>query len=390
MTFQPSEFLTLIDASLLKEYFVQKKIGLAIPEIITLQDAEKFWNEKIKSLPEPNPLEISGDFSRIYDMASDDGRDSIRKQVGIEFCNDEKAQEQFYREWKKYNNSFSESMSAFLKYREIFENAFIWDHELREWGSEYKLDEGLKEEFFTPEKIEALEEQFRKYFSKRKESGEAFEIQLHREKEFYCLSVYFEDTIKTDLGFKKGKVSNVPSTRAKRLHFFIFPKEQKITIKMGRTRPKKRGEIMKIFVEEVLGKTYDTDKFRSVQLGALLHEDQPLTYTRDDGVDYICLKSLLLENPSQKQSVILQVGDSRSCDAMHRLKKERNILGTEEYSKWQVKQAKIRIQFAVPERRGRGGSVTTTITFPHSCDLDEHKNFHKKAKSLLKRWGLLV
>lgn len=389
MPFTPVEFLTLVDEDLLERYFQEKQVSVSFKnQEKTAENAGKFWAEQIKPLPKA--VEIQGDFQNIWDMGSESGKESLLERAEYVFRDDSEGKAKFLQGFQDHDHDLSSILYVFLEYHRFFEETLLWDQELQDWGSEYELNtSGITEGFFTEEKKSAFQEALRKYLKKSKASGDLFETQLHSNQHCICLSVYFEGSATTDFGFgAKNKLERIPRKSTKRLHFFIFPNENKVALKMAKSRLKTRMKVMEMFIETVMGENFHEDSFRSVALNKLLDANEELAYSAADGVQFVRVKLLRLEQFPSGRQLILQVGDGRDNRAIHDFKEMLGINSERIYKDWRVTQAKIQVQFDVENPIGKKGSVTTLLTTPHSCDLQD-KPLHIKCRKLLKHWGLL-
>lgn len=375
MAYSPKYTFQLIDLKLLHALLRLHGLDrgledLDIQQLYEFVESTPFW------------AGIDADLREINSMGNEEGLSELLKFAkarGAELTD----------AYEDCGNDTSRSAWFFLEHREVFEDAYRWDYLVKDHGSEYRLnrDTPIAADFFTQEKLDMLKQAIQDHFkSERRAKLCNVEAHMNADNSTLCISTYFDDYSRSELGFENGKLQKKPRKPAKDLHFVVFLNEKKVSLQFKGTRYQKKEDLMRLFVESVLGEMFNTDNFRTVYLDELFDSSFSLEsfIPPADNIDYVRIKSLRFDKKqgNSPQRVILDIKYGKTRQEIYEMIRNYHALNSEI---WKITQATIHFQF---KNLGQKGSVTTTLTVPNSDDLQD-KPLHNKCRQYLTAAGLM-
>lgn len=375
MAFSPQKNLLLLDKDVLE--LLLTSFGVVATDIKDGAEAQELY-EKLQDTEKFQEIEA---FLREADeMANEEAMERIK------IFADQRAialPDKFYT----LTNEASKSLWLLLKHKELFDEVFLWD-QLNDYGSQYDLsgDLALDNDFFTVEKLSLLESALLKEF-KTESRAQNCEVRksYNPKTQTVCLSVFFDDVSKSELGFEKKKLRKFPRRPVRQLHFLIFLEERKVALQFRRARYKRKAALLSLFLDKVFGQEFDEAKFRPLNLDPFINRDFEVKIPAEekDLIDFVRVKQIRLDKRINYKAsrLMFDVKDGDNRDDIYNLMESLNIK-TEVY---QVSQVTVHFKF---KNMGKRGSVTVTLTMPNSDTLKDSV-LHKKCRNYLQQSGII-
>jgi len=378
-TFVLRDFLRHISFTLLAEYCKQNNIPFTLNSQETDEAALERFITVLNALPRAIQEQVELDLQEIYDLSPNTGVSMLiqeakeRKQVLPEEFKDMSQNDAALWFYLNQQNVFSEvsvlyEVSETRGWKDVYLNPVEFS---RVTGKNLQLEEALSSHLLQTEL-----------------KGRNCVVEEYPRDGRVCYVAYPEDYAQADVLYDGQN-----SLRKKQIRkpvfkiYFVYEPED------GRLRVKAKGgtqriiAYQKIFSSVILGDHTGPVNNRIFDLNKLKNKEFVFSYSPEDNVEFVRIKSLRLSYINGGKRVILEVGDSA-------------IMGIADFHEWiesmhlplelmNITQAIIQVKFKpTPERIKRTkGTVTVRLTFPNSHDLADRPE-HRKVKELLRRWGL--
>ena len=373
-------FAKYLPYELLKNYFISRNYPFD----------EKLVNEKSESIDVEtyiNGLEqeivkkINLDFAYANELSTEDGILSI-----VDYFNDSGIDLQV--EVKELENPQSQALYTITNYSKLFENAFIryYADDLTNKKERIGIAQIDFDDDTLNKRTKDMEYALQTYLMANDGRGQNCKIELYRYQDRICFLAYPEDYLKTAFRYNpKGTLERTTTKDVFEIIYIYYPEKRKLELSCKLRSPKRVKDLMKMFGDILLEDDTGFDDFqKTYELNKLLEEDFNFYSEPEDKVEYIRLKKLRLANKYDTKERITIETDSENEDGMLPMRealRQRNVNA----KFWFVNQATIKLKY---EGTGNKGGVTTQITFPDGCTLNDTSENHRKTKRYLELWGL--